>query len=216
MAVATDHVYRAIKAGISSGDYSAGSHLGAAGLADQLGVSRTPVQEALRRLSAEGLVDFLANRGAYVTTWSRDDVEEVFALRTVLESHAAECSATRLTPDLIGRLERFAGRMEDVVSAGSRDLATMTALNGEFHSIIIMAAANSRLSAMISSVVEIALVTRTFRAYSDEDLSRSMTHHREIIAAFKARDAQWAGSVMRSHIRAAQHVFMGGTAQASD
>lgn len=215
MAVATDQVYAAIKAGISSGTFAAGSHLGAAGLADELGVSRTPVREALRRLSAEGLVDIHANRGAYVTSWSHDDVEEVFALRTVLESHAAECSAVRLKPDLIGRLEGYAVRMEDAVSAGSRELPTIAACNAEFHSIIIMAAANKRLAAMISSVVEVALVTRTFRVYSDEDLARSMTHHRELIAAFKARDAQWAGSVMRSHIRAAYHVFVGGASRAS-
>ena len=216
MAVATDHVYWAIRDGISAGTYSTGSHLRAADLADQLGVSRTPVREALRRLSAEGLVDFFANRGAYVTSWSRDDVEEVFALRILLESHAAECSATRLTADMISQLEACADDMEEAVWASARDMGAVTSRNGEFHRIIIAAAANRRLSTMISGVVEMALVTRTFLIYSDEELSRSMTHHRELIAAFKARDAPWAGSVMRSHIRAAHHVLVGANARASE
>ncbi|MGA0594685.1 GntR family transcriptional regulator [Enterovirga sp. CN4-39] len=209
MAAAIQQAYEAIRGAIASGTYGPGQHLRAAEVADRLGISRTPVREALRRLSAEGLVEFFANRGAYVTHWSQSDVEEVFALRTVLEAHAAEVAAARLTPAALEELERYATEMEGVVGSGpDRDLAELARRNGEFHRIIITAAANQRLSAMISSVVEMALVTRTFHVYSDEDLARSMTHHRELIAAFRGRDSVWAGSVMRSHIRAAHHVFI--------
>ena len=73
MRAATEQAYQTVRAGITSGLYQSGSHLSAADLAERLGISRTPVREALRRLSSEGIVDFVAKRGAFVTDWSRDD-----------------------------------------------------------------------------------------------------------------------------------------------
>jgi DNA-binding GntR family transcriptional regulator len=214
MAAALQQAYDAIRGAIAAGTYGPGQHLSAAEVADRLGISRTPVREALRRLSAEGLVEFFANRGAYVTHWSQADVEEVFALRTVLEAHAAELAAARHTPAVLDELCRYSAEMERVVGTGpDRDLGELARSNGEFHRVIIAAAANRRLAAMIASVVEMALVTRTFHVYSEDDLARSMTHHRELIAAFRFRDSVWAGSVMRSHIRAAHHVFVSSIAR---
>ena len=86
MAAAVEKAYSAIRDGIMDGTYSGGSHLKAEDLAVAIGVSRTPVREALRRLHSEGLVDFVANRGAYVLNWDKSDVDEVFGLRMVLES----------------------------------------------------------------------------------------------------------------------------------
>ncbi|MDB5510634.1 MAG: transcriptional regulator, GntR family [Enterovirga sp.] len=209
MAVAEQKAYEAIRTAIASGAFRGGMHLRAADLAERYGVSRTPVREALRRLHAEGLVEFFANRGAYVSCWSQSDIEEVFALRTVLEGHGAELAAVRLSAEDAQQLERLADDMDELAGNGpGRDLQALAAANGEFHRIIVSAAANRRLRAMISGLVEMALVTRTFGFYSEADLVRSMTHHRELIAAFSARDPAWAGSVMRSHIRAAHHVFV--------
>lgn len=209
MAVAEQKAYEAIRTGIASGAFRGGMHLPAADLAERYGVSRTPVREALRRLHAEGLVEFFANRGAYVSDWSQTDVEEVFALRTVLEGHAAELAAVRLSTEDVQHLAGLADAMEELAADGPRrNLQKLAAINGEFHRVIVSAAANRRLAAMISGLVEMALVTRTFGFYSEGDLVRSMTHHRELIAAFSARDPAWASSVMRSHIRAAHHVFV--------
>jgi len=88
-----------------------------------------------------------------------------------------------------------------------RDIAIVTDANNRFHGIIIEAAANKRLSAIISSVVELSLVSRTFSIYSDVAFSRSIAHHRELIEAFCERDALWAAGVMNNHLRAAHHVF---------
>jgi DNA-binding GntR family transcriptional regulator len=198
--------YEAIRRGILAGDWPGGQHLGAADLAHQLGISRTPVREALRRLAAEGLIEAFANRGAFVAEISAGDIDEVFEIRALLESHAAARAATRLAEADIAALAASTECME--AAAGPvRDLALLTRANEAFHAAIIAAAANRRLGRLIASVVRLSWVARTFSIYAPADLQRSIAHHREMIAAFRARDAAWAGAVMQSHIRAARDVF---------
>jgi len=210
MAAAEERAYKAIRGGIAAGRLRSGEHLSAGELASRLGLSRTPVREALRRLHAEGLVNFLPNRGAYVTTWTQQDIEEVFGLRIVLESHAAELAAARLSAEQLVRLRELATKMEGLVAAQPPHYVDrIAAENGEFHRTIVSAAGSGRLAAIIAGVVEMPLVMRTFSSYSAEDLARSMAHHRELLSAFECRDGTWAGHVMRSHIRAAYHVFVG-------
>ena len=209
MAAAVEKAYAAIRTGIMDGVYPGGSHLKAEDLAVAIGVSRTPVREALRRLHAEGLVDFVANRGAYVLNWDKSDVEEVFGLRMVLESFGAELAATRRSPEQLAELRSLAERM----SAAARErpphyLELIAELNTQFHKLIHVASGIKRLSPILGTVIQIPLTMRTFSRYSDEDLERSMAHHREIVAALEARDSRWAASVMRSHIVAAHHVFL--------
>ena len=206
-ALSEQKAYEAIREGITSGTYPGGRHLRAADLAAQLGVSRTPVREALRRLHAEGLVEVLANRGAFVTEITSRDIDEVFELRVMLESHAAELSAPRFTPAEVVDLVTMTDRMETAVAGPARDLQGLTRANEAFHSTIVRAAANRRLGALIAGVVELSWVSLTFSVYSDADLARSIAHHREMIDAFRAQDAMWAGATMRSHIRAAWHVL---------
>jgi len=209
MAAAVEKAYHAIRSGIAVGEYAPGAHITAADLATRIGVSRTPVREALRRLHAEGLVDFVANHGAYVTSWNRADIDEVFTLRAVLESHAAELAASRLAPPQIEALRDCAAHIEALAAERPDDfLAGITEANGRFHRIIIEAASNRRLAAMIATVIDMALVARTFAHYREEDLRRSMAHHRELIAAFAAGDGPWAASVMRSHVLAAHHALL--------
>ena len=209
MAGAEEKAYEAIRSDIAAGRLKGGEHLSAAELAGRLDISRTPVREALRRLSAEGLVNFLPNRGAYVTTWMRQDVEEVFELRIMLEGHAAKRAATRFAPKQLARLNTVAGDIEDLAeNQPAQYLDSIAAANGEFHRLIVSAAASDRLAALIKGVVEMPLVVRTFHFYSADDLARSIAHHRELVAAFSRRDGDWAGNVMRSHIRAAYHVFV--------
>ena len=83
------------------------------------------------------------------------------------------------------------------------DLDAITELNNEFHRTVLEASGNGRLVGMVSSVVEVPLVWRTFSHYSPEAMRRSLAHHHEIVQALAAGDAEWAESVMRSHVRAA-------------
>ena len=211
MAESQQKAYEAIRDGITAGAYPRGSHLRSADLAARIGISRTPVREALRRLHAEGLVEFFANRGAFVADQSPKEVDEVFDLRIVLEGHAAGLSARRLKDAEIRDLAEQTDRMERCAAARPRDPTGLTAANSAFHATIIAAAANRRLAAMIASVVEMSWVSRTFGIYSDADLAASIFHHRELIKAFQARDEVWARALMQGHIRAAYHVFAAST-----
>ena len=208
MADAVERAYQMIRDSIIAGRYESGQHLRSEELAVVVGVSRTPVREALRRLHSEGLVDFRANYGAYVTGWTLDDLDEVFGLRTVLESYAAELAATALLPEQITEIEaRAEETYRHAVEQGPGFRDRIALANNALHAIIIGAAASRRLSAMISGVMEMPLVMRTLSYYSDEALLRSAGHHRELVSAFRARDPRWAASVMRSHLLAAHHVM---------
>ena len=210
MAAAVERAYATIREGIMGGTYPGGSHLKAEDLATTVGVSRTPVREALRRLHAEGLVDFVANRGAYVLNWDKSDVDEVFGLRMVLESFGAERAATRRSAEQLEQLRDLAERMTDAArERPAHYLELIAELNTEFHNLIHAASEVKRLSPILRTVIQIPLTMRTFNRYSEADLERSMAHHREIVAAFEVRDSSWAGAVMRSHILAAHQVFIG-------
>ena len=208
MAAAVEKAYGAIRSSIISGQYPGGAHLKAADLAVALGVSRTPVREALRRLHAEGLVDFVANRGAYVLVWNHRDVDEVFDLRALLESHAADLCARNATAEQVAELRALAQHMERAArEKPPRYLEIIADCNARFHKLIRIASSNKRLAGFISAVVEMPLMIRTFNRYREEELLRSAAHHLEMVAAFDARDGSWAAAVMRSHVLAAHHVY---------
>ncbi|MVZ99108.1 FCD domain-containing protein [Actinomadura sp. LD22] len=202
MARATDTAYDAVRRMILSGEAAAGSRLGEAELAETLGLSRTPVREALQRLGADGLVEVLPHRGARVVQWTRRDLEEIFELRSLLEPYAA-ARAARMAPgqDVLADLLGQCDAMEDAVAAD--DLTRVAQLNALFHAAVIDASRNRRLPAMLTSVMHAPLIVGTFRRYGAAEMARSMNHHRELVAALAARDPAWAESVMRAHIRAA-------------
>jgi DNA-binding GntR family transcriptional regulator len=200
--------YKVIRSLILEGRFIPGERLKEEELTDLCGVSRTPVREALRRLALEGLVVLTPHQGAQVAEIGEIELQEIYALRAMIESHAAGRAAKRIALSAIARLKVLAGQMEDAVAQAVRRRQTKlyeryTTANSEFHRIIMEAADSPRLSAMATLVVEVPLILRTLARYSESELSRSLHHHRELIEAFEARDEDWASSVMRCHIRAA-------------
>lgn len=179
-------------------------------IAEELGVSRTPVREAFRRLAAEGLVRHEFHRGVQVQSWSQKQLDDIFGLRAVLEPWACALAAQSGLADL-PRMRDLARSMDEAVGGRSTepkgvsapDFVALTQLNNTFHRLITEASDNDRLVTVIGSIVEVPLVHRTFERYSRRSLERSLAHHHEIVDAIEAGDAGWAESVMRSHVRAA-------------
>ncbi len=208
MARAFDKAYYAVREGIIAGRFPPSRRITEQEVAAAAGVSRTPVREALRRLHAEGIVDFRPNQGAMVTAWSAEETEEIFELRAILESHGARRAAERASAAQVGRLRELA-ELQQQESDERRDgyLARVCELNSRFHRGLQEAAGSPRLSQALASILEAPLVLQTFQNYSPDDLVQSAAHHLEIVRAIEHRDGEWAASVMRSHIRAARRTL---------
>jgi DNA-binding GntR family transcriptional regulator len=215
MTRASEQAYQRIRAHILSGTARPSEQLTEDRLAQIAGVSRTPVREAVRRLEDELLLVRSESKRLFVADWSRDDIEEMFTLRQMLECHAAERAARRLTQGQVEQLEAVNRELKAAIAQPVPDVARFLEANRAFHDAVIDAADSPRLGQMLTKLVEAPVVLRTARNYSPEDLRQSARDHDELIAAFAARDPDWARAVMGSHLRRAFHTFaqtMGQTA----
>jgi DNA-binding GntR family transcriptional regulator len=202
---AVDKAYQTVRDGIVDGRFAGSARITEHEIAQAAGVSRTPVREALRRLHAEGLVEFAPNQGAVVAAWTDADTDEVFDLRALLESYGTQRAALRATPGQIAELRILAERQVGLSQHhGAADFAEIGDVNCQFHRKLYEASGSSRLGKALSSLIEAPLIMKTMREYTADDLARSAAQHLEIVQAIEARDGQWAASVMRSHILAAR------------
>ncbi|WP_426168758.1 GntR family transcriptional regulator [Sandarakinorhabdus sp. DWP1-3-1] len=207
MSRASERAYAEIRGLILSGDAPPGSPLTEEALADICGVSRTPVREALRRLESELYVVRSESQRLFVASWNAEDLAEMFALRAMLEAHAAARAATRISDDALEALRESNARLAAAIAAEVPDVATFLAENRAFHEIVITAAESPRLATMLAALVEQPVVRRTAARYNRAELARSAHEHGELVQAFAARDAVWAQAVMTGHIRRAFHAF---------
>jgi DNA-binding GntR family transcriptional regulator len=200
-----DRVYARLRQGILDGTYAPGARLGEADLAVALGVSRTPVREALRRLGSEGLLSTLPNKGARVRTWTTSELSDISDLRALLEGHAARQAATRVTGADVAAMEDLVTRMEAAAADGTAaDIELITELNREFHGAVIVASGNALLPGLMHSLLHVPVISRTYRHYSPARMQQSMRQHRELVDALRAGDPAWAEAVMRVHVLSAR------------
>lgn len=207
MSRASEQAYAKIRAHLLSAALKPGEQLTEDQLAQITGVSRTPVREAVRRLEDELLLVRSDTKRLFVADWSRDDIEEMFALRQMLECHAAERAAQRLSPAQMADLEAINRDLKAAIEQPAPDVARFLEANRAFHEVIIDAAHSPRLAQLLGRLVEAPVVLRTARTYSQGDLQQSARDHDELVAAFAARDPDWARAVMGSHLRRAFHTF---------
>jgi DNA-binding GntR family transcriptional regulator len=198
--------YAVLRARILSGDLPANATLREAALAEELGVSRTPIREALRRLDAAGLVEFVPNRGATVIGWTADDLRETYLLRATLESRAAGLAAVSIRVAELERLAVLIDEMDEFVEATDDvGFARLNELNAEFHHIVVAASHNLQLVALTASVTRVPMMSSHFRRDGARFRAVSNHHHRDILTSLWSGDALWAEAAMRSHILAARN-----------
>ena len=202
-------VYGAIRESILAGRHAPGERLIEARLANDLGVSRTRVRDALARLEAEHIVARAPNRGVMVRPFTISDIEETYSLRLLLEGFGARMAAQNITTPEIERLRAVQTRMEEVEAAMAGTITSeerlvlireVTELNNEFHRLIQLASRNSRLQRVVRMVVDMPLVFRSFYWYTESELSEAAREHEEIIEALVARDGDRSEQLMRRHI----------------
>jgi DNA-binding GntR family transcriptional regulator len=201
MSRTVEKAYDFILTEILSGRAGAGTHLREVELAEALAISRTPIREALRRLETEGLVTVERNAGAAVATFSRDEIEEIYGLRAMLEGHAAARAATRIGAEQLAELERLDVQLDALQHQDPIDIVAFADLNTRFHLDIARAADSIRLYALIRSMIRLPIVLMQQPAWRDR-LRRAAgyAHHHAIIDALKAGNPGWAESQMRTHI----------------
>jgi DNA-binding GntR family transcriptional regulator len=204
----TLRAYEAIREGIASGEYPPGRWLPEPMIAASLGLSRTPVREALRMLAAAGSVELIHNRGARVTAWNASDIEEVYRLRALLEGHGAALAARHASRREIKVIQDLQSRYEDSVADDQSSARHSAQCNNEFHAAILRASGSPRLATLLDVISSGPLVTLALQQYSDADRSRSIVQHRDIITAIQNRDESLAEAAMRSHILAARYAAL--------
>lgn len=188
---------------IMVGEYEPWGRLVEEQLARSLGVSRTPVRQALTRLEAEGLVEIVPNKGAVVRGFGIEDVWDVYDLRALLEGHAARLAAGRITKEELGRLRVVAAEMEAVegrFSDRQEETRWLVARNQEFHGGIVEAGRNRRLGGLLDRTVELPLVFKAFYWYTPEERRVSNHHHRQLLRSLETGDGGRAEIVMREHV----------------
>jgi DNA-binding GntR family transcriptional regulator len=190
---------RIIRSAVLDGRLAPGQPLRESEMAHDLGISRTPIREALLLLENEGLVAIAPNRGAAVVRYDGADLEDLYTLRAVLEAHAARMAATRITPRELEFLGQSCERCS-TLRRGEERVPELLNENLEFHMIIQRAAGSQRLIDMIRRVATLPLIYRTYISHSDDYRERAERAHREITEALAKGDAQTAGSVMEAHI----------------
>ena len=192
-----------MRALILTGEYSPDERLIEEQLAERLGVSRTPVRQALTMLEAEGLVEITPNRGATVCSFSIEDVWDIYDLRAVLEGHAARRAAGRIDRGELEHLRELAGEMEGLVGRfddHEEEIRALVALNQEFHGTIVEASRNRRLKRLVNRTVEIPLMFKAFFWYTPHERTISNHYHRQILEALEKSDADRAEIIMREHV----------------
>ena len=194
-----DDAYRALHERILTGTLKPGMKLREAEIAESLGLSRTPVREALRRLESDGLIAHEAHKGAVVRQLDYQAISELYQIREVLEGTAAGLAARQISEVELGALED----MLDVQHAARHDAAEASRLNRIFHRTLCHCAHNRYLIEMLDGLdLSMMLLGRSTLGL-DERKDAAIEEHRAILAAIAERDAAAAEEAARAHIRAA-------------
>ena len=191
--------YQELKRIILEGRVAPGEKLNEGDLAKALGISRTPVREAINRLEKEGLVEIFPQRGAFVVQFSEKDIFELFLIRENLEGLAARLVAERITETSLLRLESCIRGFKEPFS--EKDIQRYAREDFKFHQGIVTLSDARRLIQLVSSLHDhIRIFRLTTRGVSDR-MKSSLAEHRSIIEALRKRDAAESEQRMRQHIR---------------
>ena len=193
-----EQVAERLRTRIYAHELAPGAWIDEQALADEFGISRTPMREALKVLASEGLVQLKPRRGCYVAEMSERDIDEIFPVLALLEGRVAEEASRRLTDADFARLEIIHADLERSVAANDADSFFVT--NQTFHNALQELAGNRWLSQVIADSRKFLNLTRRDSLRLDGRLKQSAAEHRAILAALKARDAANAARHMHDHI----------------
>jgi GntR family transcriptional regulator, rspAB operon transcriptional repressor len=201
---ASDSVYQILRDGILTQVFQPGERLNVKELADKLGVSQTPLKEAISRLAIEGLIDINPRSGTYVTSIDTDDIADTFEIRLALECLAAEKALGKMAQSDLNKMRALIAELEKPVRTDNeRSLHEQT--NVEFHNLIVELAGSRKLEEMYHSLNAHIQIARVHHSRQDWErrTEQEQEEHGEILRAFEARDPDRLINALRQHIRRA-------------
>ncbi len=199
-------VFESMREAIIQGRLKPGERLMEIQLADEMGVSRTPIREAIRKLELEGFVVMVPRKGAFVAGISVKDIVDVFEVRAALEALAAGLAAERITPDELEELERSLVAISEVSTKD--DIDAMVETDTNFHELIYRASRNERL---FQIVIHLKEQIQRFRTTSLSQPGRSkdaLEEHRKMVEAISDRNVEVAQNLAREHIENAEQSML--------
>lgn len=201
-----DVVFKTLRRAILTGELKPGERLMEIHLADKLGVSRTPIREAIRKLELEGLVVMVPRRGAQVAHITSKGMSEVLEVRLALEELAVGLACDRITDEEIDRLLVACTAFEKAVETG--DISKITNADVAFHDIIEEASHNARLSQIISNLAEQMYRYRVEYIKDNTGWTTLISEHRMITDAIVKRDPSLATQAMHVHIKNQENTIL--------
>lgn len=200
--------YEYVKTRIITAIYRPGQYLNIGMICDETGLGRTPVHDALLRLSHDGLIDILPKKGAIVRSDSLSEVSEILEARWVMEPYCAGLAAERVLPAQIKEMEDILGQCDRLVT--ERGFNEFMMLDGRFHSVILEASGNRTLADLILSLHEKATRVWFLAVWEVGDLARTQKEHEALLAAIKRGDQLGATTAMQQHITSLRRRVMSG------
>ncbi|MDP3096693.1 MAG: GntR family transcriptional regulator [Syntrophales bacterium] len=197
---AREKTYDYLKTNILSGHFIPGERLAEEHLAEELGVSRTPVREALHKLEQEGLIEPLESRGFRVPQDSPEEIEDLFDIRTVLEGYTLKIICERITDEQMAMLEEIIGKADDALRRKRID--EVFQWNTQFHDTLhSLVADKRRFHSLIVNMRKYVLRYRKDTLRNLGAAKRAIDGHRQILLALKLKEPELCERVMRTHIR---------------
>ncbi|WP_067139665.1 GntR family transcriptional regulator [Microtetraspora malaysiensis] len=199
-----DLAYEAIRERIVEGGWHPGRRIVERDVAAELGISRIPLREALRRLHDEGLVILVPRQGALVSPFTPADVSDLFDIREYLEELAARRAAERADESILSRLREPLRAAEDARARG--DERGLALANATFHTEVVNASGNALLQSIMDPLA--TKLRWLFRLTSVRDPGRQCAEHAQLFEAIAARDSEKAGTLARAHAAAGRELSM--------
>ena len=193
-----DVVFKTLRQGILTGELKPGERLMEIHLANKLGVSRTPIREAIRKLELEGLVTMIPRRGAEVAQITEKSMKDVLEVRKVLDNLSVELACERITEEEKEKLQNACADFEDAVKTG--DFSMIAKTDVAFHDIIVAATRNIRLSQMVNNLAEQMYRYRFEYIKDSSQHGRLVREHEEICQGIVQGDRKKALAAIEEHI----------------
>ena len=196
-----ERVFHEIHEKILNGVYRDSEELREIALAEELGVSRTPVREALRQLELEGLVKIVPNKGAVVTAITTKDVKDIYIIRSMLEGLCARWATENITEEQLDEMEEILLLSEFYINKKKKEpTSQVVELDGKFHEVLYQASDSRIMKHLLSDFHKYVRLARRTSVENPERAEKSIEEHRALLEAIKAKDADKAEELANKHM----------------